>query len=438
MGGDRLMVPPLSMCSGTMGMSRGRLFTDVRCAGAQTRDGLRHSPLVRSVGMTTAQRTSTLAARLAVELRYAQDPIVENVVAQMVEKDRHYADTTRVQLDQIREACIDNVCAMVDALADPSTADHSAARAAGKLKAEFGIPISSLLHAYRLGGRSIWDALSARASGPADTELNELAADLWEVVDTFSDVAVESYHDTELSLTRADEQAHHRLVRSLFDDHSRTPGRVVEALRTLGLPESGTFLVVASDCPPVPHTAEQLTATLKAVGVQSVWDVQLDSVMGLLVAPTDTGLRQAFSALTEQLAGSVGISGTIASPAGIAAGLAQARVARRGAQGGLLHFGDDPIAHLLVAVPEASRVAAGQILGPILALPEAERADLLAALDVWYRSGGSAAVAAEMLYCHRNTVRYRLRKVYELTGRDTTDPAQSAELYLAMRSAQLI
>ncbi len=43
-----------------------------------------------------------------------------------------------------------------------------------------------------------------------------------------------------------------------------------------------------------------------------------------------------------------------------------------------------------------------------------------------------------MMHCHRNTVRYRLRKIRDLTGRDTTDPRQSAELYLALQALTLL
>ncbi|MDR2281195.1 MAG: helix-turn-helix domain-containing protein, partial [Gordonia sp. (in: high G+C Gram-positive bacteria)] len=97
----------------------------------------------------------------------------------------------------------------------------------------------------------------------------------------------------------------------------------------------------------------------------------------------------------------------------------------------------DPIAHLLASDTAAGDVAAAQILGPVLGLPDTERADLLAVLDAWFRCGGSATAVADTLFCHRNTVRYRLRKISDLTGRDTTDPAQSAELYVALRAVQL-
>ncbi|NMO00032.1 PucR family transcriptional regulator [Gordonia sp. TBRC 11910] len=393
--------------------------------------------------MTTAHRTSALAAGLAMELRYNSDALVGDLVEKIVAADRHYADATLLTAEQLRKSCIDNLGAMVDALADRADLRLEPARAAGRLKAELGIPIASLLHAFRLGGRNVWSALVERAVEPADRDLGDLAADLWEIVDTFSDAAVQAYHDTELDLARADEHKHRQLVRTLFDDHSANPGRLLDALRTLGLPESGTFAVVVAAGDDHP-TGQRLTSILADVGIQSVWDAGLETTLGLLVLPPTAESASAFDRLTtvfdgRTVDGRVGVSAVFATAHGIAAATAQARLAARGARPGtLVRFGADPLAHLLVSAPDASRVAATSILGPILSLPDAERSDLLAALDVWFRSGGSAATAAEMLYCHRNTVRYRLRKICELTGRDTTDPAQSAELYVALRAVTLI
>jgi DNA-binding PucR family transcriptional regulator len=46
-------------------------------------------------------------------------------------------------------------------------------------------------------------------------------------------------------------------------------------------------------------------------------------------------------------------------------------------------------------------------------------------------SGLSVAAAADRLYVHKNTVRYRLRRVEELTGRRITNLADRLELEAA-------
>jgi DNA-binding PucR family transcriptional regulator len=77
------------------------------------------------------------------------------------------------------------------------------------------------------------------------------------------------------------------------------------------------------------------------------------------------------------------------------------------------------------------------VLTDLLALPAAERDVLLATLRAWFTEHGSARDAAERLFVHPNTVRYRIRRVQELTGRDLGDPRGIAELYLAVESVRL-
>ncbi|EDX25782.1 hypothetical protein SSAG_05613 [Streptomyces sp. Mg1] len=56
---------------------------------------------------------------------------------------------------------------------------------------------------------------------------------------------------------------------------------------------------------------------------------------------------------------------------------------------------------------------------------------LLTTLGTWLACQGSTTYAAQRLYCHRNTVSNRLRRLEQLTGRSLSDPAQVVELALA-------
>ncbi|MBB3036361.1 PucR family transcriptional regulator [Hoyosella altamirensis] len=380
-----------------------------------------------------------MPSHLATELLGSVDALADELSSRIVGADRFYSDAPFLTSEQLREACLNNLTSILDVLAG-GEARLDAARATGRLKAERGVPIAALLHAYRLGGRLIWEELTARAKGPGDPELHHLAARLWEAVDVYSDAAAEAYQEAEILLAHADAQTQSRLVRSLFDDHSANPGRVLDALRTLGLPENGPFTVAVietdGDSPALPNS---LVSATKKVGVISVWDVQTDACIGLLAAAAPSTVSQATAQVTEL--GRVGLSTGFTNPHRIASAVSDARIAARSAAPGShapVQFGDAPVAHLLVTIPDASRRAAEQILGPVLALPQPERDDLIEALRAWYQCRGSAAAVAEALHCHRNTVRYRLRKIRDLTGRDTTDPEQSAELYLALQAALLL
>ena len=72
----------------------------------------------------------------------------------------------------------------------------------------------------------------------------------------------------------------------------------------------------------------------------------------------------------------------------------------------------------------------------MLALPAAEGDLLLSTLRAWCAADGATSTAAACLHVHRNTVRYRLRRVEELTGRSLTRPAGIAELQLALAAVR--
>jgi DNA-binding PucR family transcriptional regulator len=77
------------------------------------------------------------------------------------------------------------------------------------------------------------------------------------------------------------------------------------------------------------------------------------------------------------------------------------------------------------------------VLGPVLELGEADRETLLNTLATWLDGGGSASRAAGYLYCHRNTVFNRLRRVEQLTSRSLQRPWDVVELALALQAVRL-
>ncbi|UJP11650.1 helix-turn-helix domain-containing protein [Microbacterium sp. KUDC0406] len=91
---------------------------------------------------------------------------------------------------------------------------------------------------------------------------------------------------------------------------------------------------------------------------------------------------------------------------------------------------------LLAAGVAAAEELGSQVLGPVRA--HADGGLLLETLETWFAANGSTAEAAARLHCHRNTVGYRLGRIAELTGRSVSVPADSAELYAALRATRLL
>ena len=57
-------------------------------------------------------------------------------------------------------------------------------------------------------------------------------------------------------------------------------------------------------------------------------------------------------------------------------------------------------------------------------------------LDAWFAAEGSLHTASEIMFIHKNTIQYRLKRLAEISGLDVRRPSQSAALYLAMKFFQ--
>jgi purine catabolism regulator len=64
--------------------------------------------------------------------------------------------------------------------------------------------------------------------------------------------------------------------------------------------------------------------------------------------------------------------------------------------------------------------------------------ELLRSLEAYIEQNGQWERAARELYCHRHTLRYRIRRVEELTGRDLGRAHDRIELWLALRARELV
>jgi PucR family transcriptional regulator, purine catabolism regulatory protein len=77
------------------------------------------------------------------------------------------------------------------------------------------------------------------------------------------------------------------------------------------------------------------------------------------------------------------------------------------------------------------------VLGPV-EQGEGEYGDeLLRSLDAFIEHNGHWEKAASALYCHRHTLRYRIRRVEQLTGRDFSNARDRIEFWLALRGREL-
>ncbi|WP_280419264.1 PucR family transcriptional regulator [Nocardia carnea] len=97
--------------------------------------------------------------------------------------------------------------------------------------------------------------------------------------------------------------------------------------------------------------------------------------------------------------------------------------------------------HAMELLPERALLgdrAAVDALVEYLVLPLASAGSALAdTLDAYLECGGAVEMCARQLYVHPNTVRYRLKRISEVTGRDPLNPRDSYVLRIAATVGRL-
>jgi len=78
------------------------------------------------------------------------------------------------------------------------------------------------------------------------------------------------------------------------------------------------------------------------------------------------------------------------------------------------------------------------VLGKLHEYDEQNASDLVKSLACFLEANGHWGEAAERLYVHRHTLRYRMKRVEEITGRDLASSQDRMEFWLALKARELI
>ncbi|GAA2734127.1 helix-turn-helix domain-containing protein [Streptomyces nogalater] len=319
----------------------------------------------------------------------------------------------------------------VSSLIDPRGTSDAARRCSwriGVARAEQGLPLEALLHAFRLGGSMVWQGLveETARTAPEDVRLLvHVAADVWNFVDEHCTLVADAYRQVERQMTWRRENRVRLLAAALLDGTSRIAD-LPEAAEALQLPEQGRYVVVAvaGGRPPRP------------AGPRAHWHTGADVDYGILltedgelpdpVVPPAPGTR-------------VGVGNVVRGLAAIGDARAQADLALSlcPAEGGTVRLAEQLPAAMVVSAPELAASLTERVLGPLAGLEPADAEVLVETLATWLACDGSAQRAGERLYCHRNTVLNRLRRYEQLTGRSLARPSDVVEISLALTARRL-
>ena len=387
---------------------------------------------------STSMSHHEAAASIVAAARTSLPDLVDRVVTRIRTEIPCYAGDDVVAPASLHESVRANVEYILDSLTGTARANLSAPDTTGRTRAAQGVPLAEMLTAYRLGVAELWSALVTAARGlpavPAD-EVIELAGAVFAAQNTYSDAALAAYRDEAREILRTQERERAALVEVILTG-AAAKGTLWEVANALRLPLDGAFLVVAAETEPGHDPIPRAESALAVIDVRSVWRLDAEVSLGVLSLPDRSRNGAVLTVLDRHATHRIGASPVFGElhQAGWALQLARLALGSHAGDTGVAQFRDSPIDILVAAAPHAALETARAVLGGLLELPEDELDLLLGTFEAWVRASGSATVAGAELFCHPNTVRYRLRRIEAGTGRVLANPGDVAELVTAVRA----
>jgi hypothetical protein len=383
-------------------------------------------------------------SRLAGALLDRLDELAATMAQRVRAEVAFYVDSAMVPYDDLCKDCDAQLSAILPTLGSPLAPDTAYARQSGRQRATDGVPLPMVMDSYRVCGQFIWETLVAEGmrTGALDSAaLVRAASKIWLILDSFTQAMAAAYRDVVTERIIAHEHERSALVAALLDGRITDNQTLWESAEALGISRRGPYVVVAAELANVGRQAlPEVDSRLRAQDLQSAWRLLPDLQVGIVVLPEHKdGLDRLVAVLDRQARHPIGVSPPYPALDGTRAALRFARIAMSGVRSAgpkVIVFDKSPLAVTAASTPDVMARIVGSVLGPLDRFPAGERAILLDTLEAWRDAGGSTEQAAAALFCHPNTVRHRLRRITEATGRSFTAPQDIAELCLALEACR--
>jgi hypothetical protein len=387
-----------------------------------------------------AGETLTVLCRALLE---EVDDLADRLTGRILEREDVY-DVLGVPVrDDLRATCRASLERLLTQLAGdlpPGAAAAALTVDTGRRRARQGVPLEVVLRAYRQCGRLVWERMRevsrTRFGGVHDAALLVVADDVWRIIDASSDRLVDAYRREETRLRGLELGRRWAVLEGLLAGRGHEPAAARDAARLLDVPENAELLCVVAATgetdDPLPAPSEALAGI-----APSFWHARSAEIVGVVVPPEDAAaaLPAVIEALRRNVSGPVGVSPPVRGLARLDVAHRWARLAARTLPAGVPAVTglDDRLPEALLAeAPDLAPRLRRAALGDLLELPEKEGRTLLTTLRAVLDADGSPTRAASVLYCHRNTVMYRLARLESLTGRRVTDARDRLLLELAL------
>src|SRR5215469_10263805 len=397
----------------------------------------------RSISMSHSV-SDRAVARTAAALLCRLDDVTEQLVVRITSDIDFYRVGEVVSRAELRRSVGQNLSYILGQLAGTEPRDLSAPRHTGQLRADAGAPLPEVLRAYRLGFAFVWESLLAESPRPSKESLDALlhtATDVWGLADDYSIALTEAYRGAVARQLVSADRRRSALVAALLRGPVGDSRTTWEIAQLLDMPYRGSFLVVVAEAAAIGSVSlPGIEDRLNLLGVASAWRMQPDFEVGVLSCARRRSPNEVIDALRAVATARVGISPGYCRLEDTPRALRYARAALESMPEGradVRQLDDTPLAELAMGSMDTTRRVVRRVLGNVLCLPEDERTTLLDTAAAWLNAGGSARDAARTLYCHENTVRYRMRRLEDRLGHDLANPTALAELAAALSAVRM-
>ena len=356
--------------------------------------------------------------------------------------------------DDVRSAVRENVAILAHVLGvgkDVGRADLEPIERVGARRAEAGIPLEDVLHAYRIVSRVCWGVLSEECrafKGDALEATIDIAEAVLRYTDHINTSVADAYARAQRAIVREQEGARREFLSDLLYGTDASPDDILRRAHAFGYDLSLSYVaMVGTSSKSTGREMEVAAAATRAAELASTDPIVLqkaDHTIALIPAGPGVDLATMPEKLVADLEGAwnFGLGGPEPGLEGIRKAYLEAREALEigiglNLDGSVYRFDDLLLYHFLRIEPALVDRFVDQMLGEVLAYDERRKGELIKTMDAYFGADGSVKLAGESLFAHPHTVTYRLKQIEKLTGWSLRDPEDKIRLQLALRAYKL-
>lgn len=314
----------------------------------------------------------------------------------------------------------------------------------GRLRAEQGVPLEAVLHAFRIDFHTVWDAMLALVRQEGDQASRPFlhgVTRVWETIDTISVRVSSAYRETESAIVTQRRERRDYLLGALLNGPGSASAVARKVANEFSFNATGAFVLVVVQTPADEHDplSDPELALSTHAHMRSAWLTDANGQHGLIELRGQS-TDELIDKLRPFVQRPVGISPEFRPLAAARDNLWLAELASHAVPAGSVEIATTARslpASFVAAAPELAQHTMRTVLAPLEQLPADERARLLTCLDLYIRHSATAAEVADRLHIHRNTLFGYLRRIAEVTGKDPHDRHDLLDLALAMEARRI-